>query len=394
MDLNAGDPGSTEQTPLPPGGWPTPSAAYIHVPFCRHRCGYCNFSVVADRADLIDQFLLAIDQELAALSRPRVRTVFVGGGTPTHLDTRQLQRLLGLIRSRLDIQSGCEFSIEGNPEDISQPKLEVLSEHGVNRLSLGIQSFADSKLRTLERSHSGQSAIETVHTASQWIANVSLDLIFAAPGESIEVWGQDLETAVALPISHLSTYALSFEKGTSFWSRRHRGELRPLDESLEVEMYQLARKTTARAGLEHYEISNFARPGFQCRHNLSYWEGQGWYAAGPGAARFVSGRREVNHRSTTTYLRRMEIGQNATAESEPISLTQFARERAAFGMRMLAGIDIDALSQETGVELQDECGDAIRTCVEEGLLQEFEQRLRLTDRGILFADTVASRLLG
>ncbi len=265
----------------------------------------------------------------------------------------------------------------------------------MNRVSLGVQSFDDRKLQTLERAHSGDSAAATVKAVCQRISNVSLDLIFAAPGETIAGWESGSRNgALLLPISHLSTYALTFEKGTSFWSRRNRGELTSLAESLEVEMYELARAMTARAGLGHYEISNFAREGFQCRHNLSYWEGQGWYAAGPGAARFVDGRREVNHRSTTTYLRRMESGQNATAESELISINQYVRERAAFGIRMLEGIDIDAMSEATGVDVRRDCGDAIRKCVEEELVLESEHRLKLTERGILFADTVASRLLG
>lgn len=393
MALNSSESNFVEQ-PQPPGGWPTPTAAYVHVPFCRHRCGYCNFSVVANRDDLIDRFLQAIDQELARLNQPKVRTIFVGGGTPTHLNRHQLGRLLRLIRKRFDLADKYEWSIEANPEDIGEEKLDLLLEHGVNRVSLGIQSFDDRKLYKLERSHSGQSATESVQAVCRRIPNVSLDLIFAAPGETFENWRQDLESALSLPILHLSTYALTFEKGTTFWSRRHRGELKSLEESLEVEMYELGRTLTSRAGLDQYEISSFAREGFQCQHNLSYWEGQGWHAAGPGAARFVDGRREVNHRSTTSYLRRMQSNQDPTAESEPISIRQYARERAAFGIRMLAGIDIDALSQATGVDLRGECGDAITKCVEEDLIQESDHRIRLTERGILFADTVASRLLG
>jgi oxygen-independent coproporphyrinogen-3 oxidase len=343
---------------------------------------------------LVDRFLQAIDEELAGLSQPSVRTVFVGGGTPTHLDVDQLGRLLSLIRKRFDFEDECEWSIEANPEDINDEKLDVLTEHGVNRVSLGVQSFDNRKLQTLERAHFGESAAATVKAVCRRIANVSLDLIFAAPGETIEAWRQDLETALSLPISHLSTYALTFEKGTSFWSRRNRGELESLGESLEVEMYELARAMTARTGLGHYEISNFARQGFQCRHNLSYWEGRGWYAAGPGAARFVVGRREVNHRSTTTYLRRMESEQDPTAESEPIGIKQYARELAAFGIRMLAGIDVSTLSTATGVDIALTCGDAIKQSVEDGLLLKEGDHLRLTERGILFADTVASRFLG
>ena len=377
----------------PPGGWPKPASAYIHVPFCRHRCGYCNFSLVADRDDLIERFLIAIDQELSMLHRPKVKTIFVGGGTPTHLSSNQLDRLLCSMQQRFDLDERCEWSIEANPEDMTAEKVDVLVKHGVNRISLGVQSFDDKKLRTLERSHSGSSAEATVRAVQESISNVSLDLIFAAPNESLAGWRHDLTRALQLPISHLSTYALTFEKGTSYWSRRNRGELVSPDESIEVEMYTLARQLTAEAGLEQYEISNFASKNLQCKHNLSYWDGRGWYAAGPGAARFVDGRREVNHRSTTTYLRRMESGANPTAESETISCQQYARERAAFGVRMIDGINLEQLSQSTGINLRETCEHAIRRSTAEQLLEENGSLIRLTERGILFADTVASRLL-
>lgn len=379
----------------PIGGWVAPKAAYLHVPFCRHRCGYCNFSVVADRDEWIERFLLAIDQELAPLERPPVRTVFLGGGTPTHLSEPQLERLLTIVRDRFDLDREVEWSIEANPEDVTPSKLNLLVDHGVNRISLGIQSFDAGKLRQLERGHTASEAIETINLVASRIANVSIDLIFAAPGESLALWRQDLETALGLPICHLSTYALTFEKGTSFWSRRNRGALRSIDESEEVEMYQLARRLTSQRKMGHYEISNFALPGFQCVHNLAYWEGVGWYAAGPGAARFVDGVREVNHRSTSTYLRRIESGQSPVAESEPISLEQYARERAAFGIRMLAGIDINALSDAVGFDVAAICRDAIDLSIAQGLvLQDHHGHLRLSEQGVLFADTVASRLLG
>ena len=384
----------------PPGGWPVPAAAYIHVPFCRHRCGYCNFSVVAGRDEIVEKYLDAVDLELLALGRPAVRTVFVGGGTPTHLELAQLDRLLSMIRSRFDLAGNeLEWTIEANPEDISQDKLNLLLDHGVNRISLGVQSFEDRKLRTLERGHTGDSAIKTVETVAAKISNVSIDLIFGSPnseldaGETIEQWNRDLETALSLPIKHLSTYALTFEKGTSFWSRRLKGELRSLDEKTEVEMYQATRRLVAEAGLSQYEISSFARSGFACKHNLAYWEGQGWFAAGPGAARFVGGHREVNHRSTTTYIKRMESGECPVAESESISVEQLARERLAFGIRMIEGVDVDAIGESAGVDLRRVCGEAIDLSLSENLLCNKEGRLALTEQGVLFADSVASRFL-
>ncbi len=350
--------------------------------------------MVAGRDDLIDRFLTAVDLELSNLGRPKIQTLFIGGGTPTQLSADQLNRLMIVLKSRFDLQSGLEFSLEANPEDIDEQTLDVLSDHGVNRISLGVQSFTDQKLKTLERSHSPAAACEAIEMVASRIENVSIDLIFAAPGESLEDWRRDLETALTLPIMHLSTYALTFEKGTSYWNRRLHGQLQAIDESVELAMYQHTLQACEEAGLEHYEISNFAKPGYQCQHNLAYWHGCGWYAAGPGAARFVDGRREVNHRSTTTYLSRMEAGRSPVAETDAITTTQYARERAAFGIRMIEGIDLDLLSNEAGVDLRQLCGGAIEQCLDDGLLRESERRMRLTNRGVLFADTVAAALLG
>jgi oxygen-independent coproporphyrinogen-3 oxidase len=374
--------------------WPDPRAVYLHVPFCRHRCGYCNFSVVAQRDHWIERFLLALDRELSALDRPEVQTVFLGGGTPTHLSEPQLEQLFQIVRHRLVLAQDVEWSIEANPEDITASKLDLLTDFGINRVSLGIQSFHGDKLRQLERSHDAALAMDAVSQVASRIPNVSIDLIFAAPGEKLAIWERDLEIALSLPIRHLSTYSLTFEKGTTFWNRRRRGDLQPIEESEEVAMYQRARTQTLCAGFEHYEISNFAAPGFQCAHNRAYWEGMGWFAAGPGAARFVGGVREVNHRSTATYLRRIELGQSPVSEHEPISREQYARERAAFGIRMIRGIDIAAWNQAVGVDLMSLCRQAISQSIDEGLLKPVDSRLQLTDRGILFADTVASRLLG
>jgi len=373
--------------------WPEPRAVYIHVPFCRHRCGYCNFSVVAGRDDLIERFLAAIDRELAELGQPAVDTVFVGGGTPTQLSRQQLDRLLSMVPERFQLNKDAEWSVEANPEDLSADVLGTLAGHGVNRLSLGTQSFNDEKLRVLERGHRGAHAKEIIAMAAEQIPNLSVDLIFAAPGETIDDWHRDLEIAISLPVRHLSTYALTFEKGTAFWSRQRNRELTSADEETEAEMYALARTVAPPAGFNQYEISNFACAEHRCRHNLNYWRGQPWLAAGPGAARFVDGRREVNHRSTTTYLKRVEKGSDPTAERETITAEQFAKELAAFGIRMIDGIDLDQIGALTRADPDKLIGAAIERCAAEELLTRRGGRIRLSERGILFADTVASRLL-
>ncbi len=374
--------------------WPIPRSAYLHVPFCRHRCGYCNFSVIANRDDLMERFVSAIDSELSQLERPAIDTLFIGGGTPTHLPHQLLTRLLKTLNQRFEFAADMELTVEANPEDINRSKLQCLADHGVNRISLGVQSFQPAKLQRLERSHSAATAKQAIELAHGSLGNVSIDLIFASPEESLLDWESDLRTALALPITHLSTYALTFEKGTKFWNAQSHGRLSGVDESVEVEMYQRTRQMTADRQLKHYEISNFAADGFRCRHNIAYWEGCGWYAAGPGAARFVDGRREVNHRSTTTYLQRIERGDSPTAESEPIERLQYARERAAFGVRMIDGIDLHRLSKETGMDLLKECEEAIERMIDLGWLLNENGHVRITEAGILFADSVASELLG
>lgn len=384
-----------KQETAPTQSWPIPTSAYVHVPFCRHRCGYCNFSVIAGRDDLADDFLTAIDRELSTIevSLP-MKTVFIGGGTPTHLSISQLDRLFDSLDCWLPRESFAETSVEANPEDVTREKLELLVRRGVNRISLGIQSFDAMKLETLERTHSRESATAAIELCAEIIGNVSIDLIFAAPRESLQAWGNDLQTALALPIKHLSTYSLTFEKGTSFWSQRLRGKLRGPGEDDELSMYEAAIHHANEAGLKHYEISSFARDGYRCRHNLAYWQGRGWFAAGPGAARFVKGRREVNHRSTTTYLKRLNAGLSPVDQCDAITVEQWACEQAAFGVRMIDGVDLQKILHETGVDVAAIRRQAIRNCIEHHLLDVRGTHYQLTAKGILLADSVASAFLG
>lgn len=374
--------------------WPVPQSAYVHIPFCRHRCGYCNFSVLPGRLDLADTFLDALQVELERSGQSRViDTLFIGGGTPTRLPLAQLERLFDLLDHWLPIRDGGEFSVEANPEDIDEELLRCLKGRGVNRISLGVQSFAADKLTILQRGHDRWSASRAIELSATAIGNVSIDLIFAAPGETPDQWRQDIATALSLPITHLSTYSLTYEKGTQFWNRLRKGNLVSVNEDDELRMYNDIREMATEAGFEHYEISNFAKPSFRCRHNLAYWQGRGWYAMGPGAARFVDGHREVNHRSPTTYIRKLLEGQSPVAESEPIDRQQWACERAAFGIRMIDGVDLGVIAAETGIDVATIRSDQIRYCLDAGWIDIRQTRHRLTAAGILMADTVAAELL-
>ena len=348
---------------------------------------------MAGREDLVNRFASAIYQELEPLDRPPIDTLFIGGGTPTQLSLGDLHQFLSRLSNCFAIQPNAELTVEANPEDITPEKLNLLVDHGVNRVSLGVQSFDDKKLKALERSHTGDAAKTIICQTADRIPNVSIDLIFGAPCETAIEFESDLTTAFSLPIKHLSTYALTFEKGTPFWNRQYHGEINAVDERVEIEMYQAAQTVAASHGAHQYEVSSFAREGFRCRHNIAYWQGRGWYAAGPGAARFVNGRREVNHRSTTTYLNLIENGKNHIAESESISIEQYARERLAFGIRMLDGVNLQQLNQETGFDIENHFASVFAKLTDQGLIERNTSHLKLTRQGVLFADTVASEFL-
>lgn len=371
-----------------------PTAAYIHVPFCARRCGYCNFTVVAGRDDLIDSYLAALDLELSALERPRrVETLFVGGGTPTHLSPQQVQRLMQTILHWFPLADGGEFSVEANPVDVTPATIDVLAEAGVNRLSLGVQSFDSQKLSVLERDHRAERVAQACDLARGIFSSVSLDLIFAVPGETLDTWQQDLNRALERSPDHVSTYGLTFDRGARFLGRLRRGELSEIDEETQRAMYATAIDTLTAAGFEHYEVSNFARPGHRCRHNEIYWSGGEYYAAGPGAARYVAGVREQNHGSTFTYLKRVLGGRSPVVDRERLSPEDAARERLVFGLRMLRGIDRESFAQQTGFTVEQLGGQELPRYLDLGLLENDGRRLRLTREGLMISDSLWPALL-
>jgi oxygen-independent coproporphyrinogen III oxidase len=377
-----------------PRTYPVARAAYIHVPFCARRCGYCNFTLVAQRDDLIESYLRALERELSALQSPRlVETLYLGGGTPTHLPPDQLDRLLGMVLNWHPLIAGGELTVEANPRDLDESRREVLAKWPVGRCSLGAQSFSSHKLRVLERDHTPAD----IHQAAAQIRGIetdlALDLIFAAPGESIQEWRSDLAAAIDLAPDHVSTYGLTFEKGTSFWARREKGVVAETGDELQREMFATAIDELTSAGFEHYEVSNFAIPGHRSRHNQVYWSGEPFYAAGPGAARYLDSYREVNHRSTTTWIRRVLAGESPVAERDFLPPPDRARELLVLGLRRMDGVDRGEFYSRTGFEIDDLAGPAVARFVQEGLLDDDGRRVRLTREGLFVSDALWPELL-
>jgi oxygen-independent coproporphyrinogen-3 oxidase len=366
-----------------------PRSAYIHVPFCARRCGYCNFTLVAGRDDLIERYLRAIEIELSWLEQPhQVDTLFFGGGTPSYLPHRELARLLEIMRAAFPLADGAEFSVEANPADLDAEKVRLLADYGVTRISLGAQSLESAKLAVLERDHVPDDVQRSVELARKAIKSVSCDLIFGVPGESLTAWQADLAGILRLGVDHVSNYGLTFEKGTSFWNRLYANQLARIDEELERAMYAEAIDKLSAAGFEHYEVSNFARPGHRCRHNEAYWLGESYFAAGPGAARYVAGRREINHRSTTTYLNRVLAGQSPVAESEELSPPDRARELLVFALRRLEGVRRNWFRERTGYEIDELIGPQLARHVELGLMTDDGDCVRLTREGLYVSDSL------
>lgn len=374
----------------------SPTSAYLHVPFCRHRCGYCNFAVITGRDDLAPRYLQGLGRELSALGSPRpVETLYLGGGTPTRLATPQLDQLLTLARRWFpaQAQSDPEWTVEANPGDLSEESIRLLADRGVTRISLGVQSLDPGKLKLLERDHTPDQVAGVIEQSRAAGLSVAIDLIFAAPGETLSDWERDLAAMLALRPDHASTYGLTYEKGTSYWSRRLRGDLTELDDDLQRDLYLLAIDRLIAAGFEHYEVSNFAGTGGRSRHNEAYWSGREWYAAGPGAARYVGGSRETNHRSTTTWLRRVEAGESPVAEREELTPRQRAHERLVFGLRRLEGVSRSAFANQAGYEVDAIAGEAVARFVGLGLLADDGETVRLTRDGLLISDAIWPELL-
>ena len=377
-------------------GLTPPRAAYVHVPFCSHRCGYCDFTLIARRDDLVGDYLDAIEREIenARISKETpLDTLFFGGGTPTHPAPDELRRLLQIVLRQFQLSPESEFSVEANPLDLTDEKIDLLADAGVNRISLGVQSFSRQALRLLERDHSPEDISNVMTRLRPSFANTSLDLIFGVPAQTLEDWRDTLRQAIELGPQHLSTYGLTFEQGTAFWTRRERGELISINEELERDQYALAMEALTSAGYEQYEISSFAKSGYQCRHNNVYWNGDEYFGFGPGAARYVSGRRETNIRSVLGWLARLDRNETPVADSEELDVDHRARELIYLGLRRCRGISRDEFRKRTGLELDDLCGKAIHEHQTLGLIEDDGLHIRLSREGRFVADRVIMEFL-
>lgn len=381
---------------------PSVTSLYIHVPFCARKCDYCAFYSEPAPEPVISQYLDALERELDVIA-PDVApaTIFFGGGTPSLLGIKHWQRIFGWFESRHWGRMG-EWTIESNPATVTREKACFWRAHGVNRVSLGIQSLNAELLDRLGRLHSREKAFQAFDTLrSAGFGNINLDLMFAIPGQTMGMWRETLAEAAALGSEHLSCYEVIYEDDTPLFRQLQAGQI-DVNEDLACDMYDALLEAAARAGFQQYEVANFARhegggakehPSRACRHNVNYWRGGSFYGLGPSATSYVRGVRSKNWANTEIYCRLWEQGKSAVESREELPPLARAGELAAFGLRMNAGWPYALFRELTGYELPVEWGREIALVEEKGYGLREGDRFRLTRAGLRFADWVAEQFL-
>jgi oxygen-independent coproporphyrinogen-3 oxidase len=373
-----------------------PTSLYVHVPFCVVKCGYCDFnSYEVDDAAVLDVYLTGLARELDLVSVPqRPTTVFIGGGTPSFFDPARLERFFALLRRHVDLDHVDEVTMEVNPESLTSAKARLARAAGVNRVSMGAQSFAPRWLAFLDRAHSAEqtrSAVATVRDAG--FVNLSLDLMFGLPGQATAEWLADLEAALQLGTEHLSCYNLTFESGTRLEHARRRGEVQPNPAEIDREMFTLTRSRLADEGFTAYEISNFARAGKHCRHNDHYWLQGDYVGIGPGAASHRAGVRSTNLKPLDAWSSSLQRGLPPVAEAETLTARQRYAEALWLGLRRSDGIDLDTVGARLGTREAPRFASVLDELAAAGWIARDGTRVALTGEGLLFADSVGARLL-
>ena len=372
-----------------------PLALYLHIPFCQRRCTYCDFNTYAGLADLFTPYASALAQDVQRAGHgERVATIFFGGGTPSVLPVALIAHLLTACRSAFAVDADAEISLEANPGTVDQAKLDGLRQLGVNRLSLGVQSAHPDELALLGRIHSFDQAAQTVSMArAAGFDNLSLDLIYGLPGQSLDRWGTTLDAALALSPDHLSAYCLTVEAGTPLADAVTSGQLPAPDPDVAAEMYELAESVLEQAGFTHYEISNWARPGFECRHNLVYWRNGAYLGFGAGAHSYRDKRRWWNVPTPAAYIARVQAGQAPEAGAEEIDLAQEMGETMMLGLRLREGVSAVTFQDRFGQALDAVYRRELDELVAQGLIQWDGQRVCLTTRGHLLGNQVFYRFI-
>ncbi|WP_214892967.1 radical SAM family heme chaperone HemW [Exiguobacterium sp. H66] len=375
----------------------TPRAAYVHIPFCEHICYYCDFNKVFLKNQPVAEYLDALEREieltLQQYPTDRLETIFIGGGTPTALNEQQMQRLMDIISKHLLplTDETLEYTVESNPDGVSPEKLDIMKAGGVNRVSFGVQSFDDGLLERIGRTHREAKVAETLDEAAKRFDNISVDLMFGLPNQTLEQVKYDVERALRLPITHISSYSLILEPHTVFAIQERKGKLPLPTQDLEAEMYRLMIETIEAGGLKQYEISNFSLPGKESRHNRVYWENDEYYGFGAGSHSYIDQTRRANIAPIPHYIKAEGL---PVRNETPLARVERMEEEMFLGLRMKQGVSIEHFEQKYGIALDAAFGKTITKLLPRGLVERTNTHLRLTEAGVPLANEVFAEFIG
>lgn len=368
----------------------------MHIPFCEKKCIYCDFYSIEDKSQ-IENFLIALHHEIDLNSEitngEKIETIFFGGGTPSLLDTKSIKDILLHIKRVFNIQPNAEITIEINPGTIDEIKLSKYFEMGINRLSIGVQSFHEKDLRTLTRIHSVSQAIQTITTAKKvGYDNISIDLIYAIPGQTKSSWMENLKLAVNFEPQHISAYSLIIEENTPMEQMVRTKIISPTDSELEADMYALTMETLIGSGYIHYEVSNYSKPNFECRHNRNYWNHSNYFGIGPSAHSFINLKRWWNVRDLTSYCQMLNLNKLPIAGSEILSHEEMLNESIMFGIRQ-GILNLNELKSQYSIKLNYYLSDLINQLQLNAYLTYDAGVIKLSDKGFLICDTIIEKLM-
>ncbi|HEK9991098.1 TPA: oxygen-independent coproporphyrinogen III oxidase [Streptococcus equi subsp. zooepidemicus] len=370
-----------------------PTSAYVHIPFCTQICYYCDFSKVFIKNQPVDAYLEALIKEFESYQINSLKTLYIGGGTPTAITAKQLDYLLSHLQQHLQLDQLEEFTIEANPGDLTEDKIAVLGQSAVNRISLGVQTFNDKQLKQIGRSHTEAQIYTTIASLKEaGFQNMSIDLIYALPGQTIQQVKENVAKALALDIPHLSLYSLILEHHTVFMNKMRRGKLQLPTEDLEAEMFEYIISEMEANGFEHYEISNFTKPGFESRHNLMYWNNDEYFGCGAGASGYLNGIRYRNRIPIQHYLKAVADG-NARLSEEVLTKEEMMEEELFLGLRKKSGVSVSRFQEKFGLSFESRYGSVVRELQAQGLLVKDKDFVRMTKKGLFLGDSVAEKFI-
>ncbi|MDM5199776.1 radical SAM family heme chaperone HemW [Fictibacillus enclensis] len=376
-----------------------PEAAYFHIPFCVNICHYCDFNKVFLKGQPVNEYLDYMEKEMKNTLKQSpfssMKTLFVGGGTPTALDYEQFERFLTMVNRYFSSSDRQEFTVESNPEQTDLRKLEIMRDAGVNRLSIGVQAFQDNLLKELGRTHNQQDVVRTVSEAKRLgLDNISLDIMFGLPRQTVDMLKETLDIAFSLEVPHFSAYSLQLERKTVFYNRAAKGELLLPEQEEEAQMYEVLMEEMDKHGYVQYEISNFAKRGYESRHNLQYWDNNEYYGIGAGAHSYVHGTRNANAGPLKKYISLIDETGFPYIHKDVLSSSEKMEEELFMGLRKMKGVSDQRFMERYGLSMFDVFGSQIDKLLERGLVKRSGDMLALTRNGTFLGNEVFQEFIG